>query len=414
MFDVVSIGSATQDVFVKTNLSKVLVMKDVLSQKELLCFDYGAKVNVDHIEFCTGGGATNTAFSFARLGLKPAFLGKIGDDEAGKALIKELQEAGVDTSFHIVSKRRSTGYSVILTSFEGDRTVLVYRGANSVLDAEDIDWSFLNKARWLHITSLSGRSAKLLPQLTRRAKRKGVKVSLNPGSAQIRQGLKGLKNVLSKVDVLFLNKEEAAALTGRPFTRRFIDGKRCSLCGGCVEVCPQDIFTMEEKKIVVVNEERCVRCGRCVSHCPTRAIVTEPWAFNVLEIFEAILKTGPGIVVITDGPNGAQVADGKFHYIFPPYDVPVVATLGAGDAFSSAFLAAIIKGKKVKEALELATANSNSVIQKFGAKVGLLTMEEARSFVQENRDEEHTVRKTPLPLKRTKRKRRNARKKISR
>lgn len=419
MFDVVSIGSATQDVFVKTNLSKVLVMKDVLSQKELLCFDYGAKVNVDHIEFCSGGGATNTAFSFACLGLKAAFLGKIGSDEAAEALIKELQGAGVDTSFHIVSKRRTTGYSVILTSFEGDRTVLTFRGANSVLDAEDIDWSFLNETRWLHITSLSGRSAKLLPILTRRAKRKGVKVSLNPGSAQIRQGIKGLKNILSRVDVLFLNKEEAAALTGRPFTKRFVDRERCTLCGECAEVCPQDIFRMQDKKIQVTDEERCVRCGKCVSHCPTRAIVTEPWAFNLLEIFEAILKAGPGIVVITDGPNGVQAADGKFHYIFPPYDVPVIATLGAGDAFSSAFLAAIIKKKKVAEALELATANATCVIQKFGAKVGLLTMEEAHSLVLKKRDEEHTVRKVPFPLSRTpsvrtgrtKRKRRSARKK---
>ena len=411
MFDVVSIGSATQDVFVKTNLSKVLVMKDSLSQKELLCFDYGAKVNVDHIEFCSGGGGTNTAFSFAHLGLKPAFLGKIGNDEAGERLLQELEEAGVDTSFHIVSKRRSTGYSVILTSFEGDRTVLVYRGANSVLDAEDIDWSFLDKTRWVHITSLSGRSAKLLPVLVRSAKRKGVKISLNPGSTQIRRGLKGLKNILSKVEVLFLNKEEAAALTGRSFTRRFIDQERCTLCGECVEVCPEGIFVMQDKKIKVTGEERCVRCGKCISHCPTRAIVTEPWAFNLLEIFETILKAGPRIVVITDGPNGAQAADGKFHYIFPPYDVPVIATLGAGDAFSSAFLAAIIRKKKVKEALELATANATCVIQKFGAKVGLLTMEEAEAFVQENRDEEHTVREAPFPSRKTKGKRRSVRKK---
>jgi sugar/nucleoside kinase (ribokinase family) len=360
---------------------------------------------VDHIEFCTGGGGTNTAFSLAHLGLKSAFLGKIGSDEAGEKLLQELQEAGVDTSFHIVSKRRSTGYSVILTSFEGDRTVLVHRGANSVMDADDIDWSFLDKTRWVHITSLSGRSAKLLPVLVQRAKRKGVKISLNPGSTQIRQGLKGLKNILSKVEVLFLNKEEAAALTGRSFTRTFIDQERCTLCGECVEVCPEGIFVMQDKKIKVTGEERCTRCGKCLSRCPTRAIVTEPWAFNLLEIFETILKAGPGIVVITDGPNGAQAADGKSHYLFPPYDVPVIATLGAGDAFSSAFVAAIIKKKKVKEALELATANASCVIQKFGAKVGLLTMEEAEAFVQENRDEEHTVREIPFPSKRTKRKR---------
>jgi len=185
----------------------------------------------------------------------------------------------------------------------------------------------------------------------------------------------------------------------------------CTLCGDCVEVCPHDIFIIQDKKIQVTGEERCVRCGRCVSHCPTRAIVTEPWAFNLLEIFEAILKTGPGIVVITDGPNGAQAADGKFHYIFPAYDVPVIATLGAGDACSSAFLAAIIKGEKVEEALELATANATCVIQKFGAKGGLLTIKEAHSFVLKKRDEEHTVRKVPFPLSRTKRKRRSARKK---
>ena len=91
MFDVVCVGSATQDVFIKSDLSKIIRVSDVLAEKDFLCYDYGSKVNIDHIEFLSGGGATNTGVSFARLGLKPAFLGKIGkNDDAGKKVIQEL------------------------------------------------------------------------------------------------------------------------------------------------------------------------------------------------------------------------------------------------------------------------------------------------------------------------------------
>ena len=120
MFDVVCVGSATQDVFIKSDLSKIIRVSDALSEKEFLSYDYGSKVNIDHIEFLTGGGSTNTAVSFARMGLSVGVVTKVGaSDDAGRTVLAELEGEGISTRWVAHSKSQATGYSVILVSYEG-------------------------------------------------------------------------------------------------------------------------------------------------------------------------------------------------------------------------------------------------------------------------------------------------------
>jgi sugar/nucleoside kinase (ribokinase family) len=329
---VISIGGATQDVFVRSDGAQVMRLSDANREKAWLCFDYGAKVNVEQIRFNVGGGATNTAVSLARLGVSSACLAKIGRDSAGVQIEAELHSFGVDTQF-LCRCDGNTGYSVVLTSYEGERSVLTYRGANSTFCAEDIPWEQLTQAQWLYISSLSGESDEILDDLAVFAETHGVSLAINPGQTQIRHGLLGLRPILSTAEVLLLNKEEAAELTGLPLVR-------------------------------------CQKPGR----------PADTWDLDAhLKALKAIV---PGWVVITDGKRGVQAYDGVQALFMGTYPTQVVDVLGAGDAFGSALVAGLILKGNMTYALKLAAANGAGVVTEAGAHFGLQTRASAEALMQ--------------------------------
>ena len=396
MYDVVTVGSATRDVFVKSDLSKIIRIRDVLTEHELLCFDYGAKINVNEIFFTTGGGATNTAVSLARQGMKVACLCVVGKDSTGDEIVRMLEEEGVDASLVVRDEQHSTGYSVVINSFEGDRTVLTYRGANHFLTPSRVDWDALSGTKWAYLTSLTGPSAEILFPLADFCEDRGVKFAWNPGSVQIGRGMGKLARALRSTEVLLLNRTEAARFAGVDSARRYVDEDLCSLCRACVEACPQEIFQVRGERVVVADEEKCTRCGDCVRVCPTRALLIEPWALNMDDILLRLKEAGAGLVVVTDGRRGAQVYDGRARYLFPSYPTDVFDTLGAGDAFGSTFVGELIRSCSIERALRAASANASAVVSRFGAKAGLMTLPEIEAFVRERESEETRVRKKTI------------------
>ena len=104
-----------------------------------------------------------------------------------------------------------------------------------------------------------------------------------------------------------------------------------------------------------------------------------------IELMKMISYLGPKIVVITDGPKGAYAYNGEDAWFMPPYPDPnpPLERTGAGDAFSSTFVAGLAMGKSIEEALMMAPINSMSVVQKIGAQEGLLTLPELEKFLQQ-------------------------------
>jgi sugar/nucleoside kinase (ribokinase family) len=207
MFDVITFGSGTKDVFFE--------MKDgfAVDERENICFPLGSKMNMTKMELASGGGGTNVAVGLSKQGLFVSYCGKVGDDGAGYQIIKELKENKVDTRFVSISKEKPTNYSVVLSVPNKDRTIFVYRGASGDHNSNDFPMRRLN-ARWFYIAPFSLKKKDLFYTLIDYAELKSIKLMVNPSKEQLRE--EKIKDYLKKITVLLLNKEEASILTQVP------------------------------------------------------------------------------------------------------------------------------------------------------------------------------------------------------
>ncbi|MFH1451270.1 MAG: carbohydrate kinase family protein [bacterium] len=315
MYDVITFGSATRDVFLKVKNLRVFDDKKSITGKNI-CLPIDSKIEVEEINIFSGGGGTNTAATFAKQNLKTAYYGMVGDDLAGREIIDELEDLGVDTRFVLNKKGKSTNCSVFISSSINKRTILVYRGASNFLLKKDINQAKL-KAKWFYLAPFSGQNIKLFYDLIDFAFRNKIKVALNPSMAQLSLPETILKKTLQKVDVLLLNREEASFLAKIPFQK--------------------------EK-----------------------------------EIFQKIDQFCPGILIMTKGGEGAVISDDKYLYRLNTIKISKrIDPTGAGDAFGSGFVAGLIKTGNIEYAAQLAMANSGNCVKTWGAKQGLFKAEQA-------------------------------------
>lgn len=326
MYDIIAVGSATEDIFVNIDETQIVRIEDKHASHAFLALQYGAKIPVDRLLIDTGGGATNTATTFARMGMKTAALCKVGQDDPGDRIIRRLQQENVDTSLFIRTSEYYTGLSVIITGFTGDRTILVHRGASTELTNDDIPWETLAQSKWLYVGSMAGSAAPLFYKLIVFGGEHGVKVAINPGSTQLREGLEVLREALAHTEAIFLNKREAYRLTG---------------------VQPDRGPADEREMLGLLREAGCRH------------------------------------IVITAGNEGSEGYDGQAHYTIAAYPTEVVSTVGAGDAFAAGCVVGLHHGLPLNEAMRTGAANAASVISKFGAKEGILTWPQALEFIAE-------------------------------
>ena len=232
MYDVVTVGSAVLDVFVKSRSYKLLASKN-FDGGVAICEPYEGKIEASEIQIVSGGGGTNNAVSFSRKGLRTAVIAEMGRDLAGKMVASELVREGVDTRHLVVEEGEETAISVILVSGEGGRAIVTYRGASRMLTHKDIPWKQLH-TRWLHISSLGGRMG-LLEELVSFAKKQGIRVALNPGNGEI-DLRERLLPLLPHVEVLLMNREEATRLTHIDFSDTKVFRSKACLVGPATSV----------------------------------------------------------------------------------------------------------------------------------------------------------------------------------
>lgn len=206
--DVLTIGSATRDIFVASTHFEKLVSATAPDGFSA-CLPMGSKISVDLMEQASGGGATNGAVTFARFGLKTGCLCRVGSDTAGEDVVRELAREGIDISHIQWDAKEKTASSIIFLSGHGSRCVLVSRGASQHLQTAVIKKGI--PATWVYLTSLGGHMTQL-KDVFAAAKKNGCKIAWNPGNGELEYGRKALEPFLKQTDVLLLNREEAAEL----------------------------------------------------------------------------------------------------------------------------------------------------------------------------------------------------------
>jgi sugar/nucleoside kinase (ribokinase family) len=119
---IVTIGKATQDVFLKsTDAFTELVHKGVKYEQ----LPVGQKLDLDEVIFATGGNVTNAAVTFARQGLHSKYAWCLGLDVASEGILASLDKEGVDTSHVYQSNAFRASYSTVIMLAGGERTIKV-------------------------------------------------------------------------------------------------------------------------------------------------------------------------------------------------------------------------------------------------------------------------------------------------
>ncbi len=321
--DVISIGDVATDAFIKLFDDQAVTYAN--DQGQWLAMLFATKIPFDKNVVVEGvGNASNAAVSFARLGLKCSIVTNVGGDQCGRDIIHALGKNKVDTRFIRINPGKKSNYHYVLW-YKDERTILIKH--------EDYyyHWPHLSPAelpRWVYFSSISENNSSYHEQVADWLDQNpNIKLAFQPGTFQIEIGTEKLQRLYHRCDILILNREEAVAVGGG-------------------------------------NHE------------------------DIKDLFDHLHSLGPKLVVITDGPNGAYASDNTNRFKMPPYPdiAPPYERTGAGDAFASTFVAALIKGNTIEGALQLAPINSMSVVQKIGSQAGLLDETELDQYLRKAPD----------------------------
>jgi sugar/nucleoside kinase (ribokinase family) len=322
LFDFITIGGASRDVFFMTSKGKI-VKNPYAPTKSLIAFEYGSKIIPESTEFTYGGGGANSAVCFARLGLQVSAVVSVGAEGTGSLLVHDLESVGVDCDFVLRNREYHTALSMIVGIPGKDHTMFLYRGANNHLSVND--WRPF-KTKWFYLSSLTGNSADIIPELFAYASAHNICVAWNPGSEQLEGGYHDMKGFLEITDVLILNRDEAMKL--------------------------------------VLSKNNHLK------------------VHDIKSLLQELGKETKGIVVVTDGGNGSYVFDHNKIYNQRAYKVDVIETTGSGDAYGATFVAVRFLGCSIEFSMKMAAYNAASVIQNVGAQKGLMNFDSIRAKIE--------------------------------
>ena len=150
MSKIITIGSATMDVFVETDEANIVSVCRKDSNSEFMSYPYGSKIDIHNFSSNVGGGGINTACNFANLGFDTSAIFKIGKDFYSEGILDFFKSNNVKLDNIIQKEDTSTGFSIILVSFQGDRTVLAHRGANAEIKESEINFDAIKEADFIY------------------------------------------------------------------------------------------------------------------------------------------------------------------------------------------------------------------------------------------------------------------------
>lgn len=313
-YDVITIGSATKDIIIRTNAGRLIQENNSSASKRLLGFEYGAKIPVLQTYDNFGGGGCNVAVGLAILGLNVAARINVGRDLEGLKIKKNLQKYHVATKFISWDEKEKTDLSVVLINEGSDGDHVVFNDKNA---SQNLSFNFRHdRPKWFYLSSLAGQWEEFLNQVLKYAQNKKISIAFNPGANQLAQGYSKLKIIFEQLDILILSIDEAA-----------------------------DLILSKDRGLSLASSD----------------------------LARELYSWGPKLVVITENKKGATLYDGvKVQHQPGQLVEKIIDTTGAGDAFSAGFMAAIVLNKNLETALLWGVKNGASTIKDYGAQTGLL------------------------------------------
>ena len=328
MYDVISVGDSTLDCFLSLNQNEAELKCQINKDKCEICFDYGQKIPVESLNFSLGGNAANVAIALNRLGFGAGLYTLHGDDEAGRIIGEKIKLEGLRGEF-VHQERGRSSYSTII-NYQKERTILEKKEHRTYTLFKDFP-----ATPFIYVSSLGPDYEKFFNEVSEFVTKHKMKLGFNPAQPQLRGNFKTYETLVRASHFVFMNKEEAGQM----------------LAGTRGE-------------------------GRKASE--------EPGGFK--EMLREIAKFGPKYVLVTDGINGANCYDGEKFYHSDIFPAEAVEATGAGDAFASGFMGAVMHRLSTVEAMKWGMVNSASVVTKVGAVAGLLNREEIENRLRLNPD----------------------------
>lgn len=330
-------GSATIDVIASVDDDEIERMTMHNATSSFLLLEEGRKTDAQSIDSSIGGGATNAAVSFRRLGFESACLVRVGDDIEGRKIKEGLASEKVDTGRMITDPKLPTGKAVMISSHVRNPTIFASRGANIGLMVDEITQDLFEDVSLVYVGGLSGESAACFDKIVRFAKEAGAYVAANPGILQLTHRSSEVINALAYIDLLSINAVEAEQLA-------------LSLSFGT---------TSPGKKADAKNQSQLLEKGI--------------GGVSLDQFIGAVCDLGPHTVLVTNGSEGAYAGHKGNIEFLPAGKVEMGSTAGAGDAFATTFSAFASEGKDLNICLRAATINALSVIGQSDTHSGLLS-----------------------------------------
>ena len=283
---------------------------------------------VGTIRLTIGGSSAITACGLARLGLKVAHGGIVGDNLLGRAIVAAFSDRNIDTSTIGIEPAIPTGATVVLGQGE-DRAMLTAIGTTDRLKAEDVPREALPHVRHLHAgsTAIQPRLRTGLPRLFQDARAAGVTTSFDANWDPDRRW-DDIDGALATADIFFPNEREAALISG--------------------QIDPLDAANALARRAETAGRDE---------------------------------GAGPLTVAVKLGGDGALVVRGDEALRLPALEVKVVDATGAGDAFDAGFIYGLLDGRPLAEMLALAVACGSISTRAIGGVDGQATLEEADALL---------------------------------
>ena len=284
----------------------------------------GELLAAERMVLSLGGSAANTAVNLAKMGIRTAVAGCIGDDPFGRIAVELLREAAVDVELLRVCPGVDTSQSLILNVRGEDRRFISTFGANARFCAADMTAERVARSRVLYVGGylvLPGLQHDALAAVSATARAAGVRTVLDVAVAGPGDSVLQLATILPHVDVFLPNNDEAEQIT-----------------------------------------------GEC----------------DPLRQAEQFHRLGAGTVVVTLGGAGSVLVGDGLRLQVGIYPVEFVDGSGGGDAFDAGYIYGLLKGLETEDCLRYAAALGASCVRAVGTTPSVFNRAECEMFLKQN------------------------------